>query len=291
MASPLSPTPESKRVRTFRLELAGRIPRFPNDTSSLAALKAKPLGALLIDYNNWAIRYIAPRPRKVIIERAAAKDRRWHSFDSAIRRLLRRIEAGDDLTPHLSLQPHTRGFTPAASSQTPDVDRWADKDMLLNVMGYHHLHLDAAPTSGLRSDELLFVHVTRDTCTVVGIFDHTVFGDPGQPRAMTPERERLWTIFTKRITRKVPPGAVVAAAPIATSGHPVQLTMLAADHARTVHHVDPQLDDPAYVAGLFAQAQMAVPLKPGLAWRIHFLDLYLVDKAETCAFLLRKGLN
>ncbi len=58
---------------------------------------------------------------------------------------------GGDLTPHLSLQPHTRGFTPAASAQGPNVNRWADKDMLLNVMGYHHLHLDGVPTQGMRS--------------------------------------------------------------------------------------------------------------------------------------------
>ena len=42
-------------------------------------------------------------------------------------------------------------------------------------MGYHHLHFDAAPSSQVRSDDVLFAHVTRDTLTVVGIFNHTVF--------------------------------------------------------------------------------------------------------------------
>jgi hypothetical protein len=70
------------------------------------------------------------------------------------------------------------------------VDRWADKDMLLNVMGYHHFHFDAAPHNRVRSDDVLFAHVTRETFTVIGIFDHAVFEvDPAKP--MMAERNRL----------------------------------------------------------------------------------------------------
>lgn len=282
---------ETKRIKNFRLSIAKQIPRFPNDKASLQILEAKSLGALLIDYANWAIRYVATRPRRVIIESTAINDRRWASWEADIRQLLRKVETGDDLTPHLSLKPHTRGFTPAASAQGPDVDRWADKDMLLNVMGYHHLHLDAAPTQGMRSDEMVFAQVTRDTFTVVGIFDHSVFEATTPTAVMTAERERLWEIFDERTTRGVPPGAVVMTPPIATSGHPVQLVMMASDYARTIHAIDPKLNDRSYVQGLFEEAHAPVPAKPELRWRMHFLDLCLVDKAETCAFVLRKGPN
>lgn len=282
---------ETSRVRSFRTSLAKQIPKFPNNKASLQALEAKSLGALLIDYANWAIRYIAPRPRQVVVESTAANDRRWSLLDASIRELLRKIEVGNDLTPHLSLKPHTRGFTPAASAQGPNVDRWADKDMLLNAMGYHHLHLDAAPTQGIRSDDMMFAQVTRDTFAIVGVFDHSVFEKTTPTTAMTVERERLWKIFDERMTRGVPPGTVVIPPPIATSGHPVRLVMMAANYVRTVHEIDPMLDDRSYVQGLYEQTEVPMSTRPELRWQMRFLDLCLIDKAETCAFVLRKGPN
>lgn len=282
---------ETKRIRNFRLSLAKQIPKFPNDKASLRVLEAKALGALLIDYANWAIRYIAPRSRRIIVESTASSDARWSSLAEKIRPLLQKIEEGNDLTPHLSVQPHTRGFTPAASAQAAGVDRWLDKDMLLNVMGYHHLHLDAAPTKGMRSDDMVFGQVTRDAFTIVGVFNHSVFDSTAPTEAMTAERERIWEIFDERASRGVPSGTVIVPALIATSGHPLQLTMLASDYAQAVHAVDPQLDDRAYVRGLFEQAKVPLSAKPNLEWRMHFLDLCLVDEAETCAFVLGKGPN
>lgn len=282
---------ETKRITNFRLSIAKQIPRFPNDKASLQILEAKSLGDLLIDYANWANRYVAPRPRRVIIESTATNDRHWSSRKADIQQLLQKVERGDDLTPHLSLQPHTRGFTPASSAQGPVVDRWADKDMLLNVMGYHHLHLDAAPTQGIRSNEMVFAHVTRDTFTVVGIFNHSVFEKATPNAVMTAERASLWEIFDERITRGLPPGAVVMPPPIATSGHPVQLVMMAAYYARTIYAIDPKLDDRSYIQAIWEKAQAPVSAKPELRWRMHFLDLCLVDKAETCAFVVVEGPN
>ena len=107
---------ESKRIKDFRLKLAKQIPKFPNDRASLRVLEAKALGPLLIDYANWAIRYVAPRPRAVVPEDSATSDPRWQSLSSEIEVLLSKVKQGQDLTPHLSLMPHTRGFTPAASA-------------------------------------------------------------------------------------------------------------------------------------------------------------------------------
>jgi hypothetical protein len=56
---------ESARVKAFRLGLAKQIPKFPNDRESLQVLQAKSLGALLIDYANWAIRYVARVPDRL----------------------------------------------------------------------------------------------------------------------------------------------------------------------------------------------------------------------------------
>src|SRR5580704_19238641 len=174
----MNPKTESKRIRALRLGLVRQIPRFPNDRASLSAIEAKSLGAILIDYANWAIRYVPPRPRTVTVEPEAAQDPRWLQRKTDIEGFLEKVRKGEDLTPHLSLEPHTRGFTPAASAPGPGVDRWADKDMVLNITGYHHFHPRLTIEAGgfaTRGDDLLFALVTRSEFTVVALFDHSVF--------------------------------------------------------------------------------------------------------------------
>jgi len=207
-----------------------------------------------------------------------------------IQALLAKVERGDDLTPHVSPKSRTRGFTPAASGTGPDVDRWADKDMLLNVMGYHHFHFDAAPHNHMRSDDVVFAHVTRDTFTVVGIFNHTVFGPLDARKPMTAERNRLWQIFDHRTARAAPAGSTIVLSPIALSGHSIYFVNLAKNYARVINRVDPKLDDPNYVRNLYRQADLPVPAKPKLRWHLHHLDLGLLDK-ENRFFLLWPGPN
>lgn len=282
---------ESKRVETFRLEIAKKIPKFPNNRASLKELQSKSLGALLIDYGNWAIRYIAPRPRAVVVESTASADSRWQTLAPEIQSLLEKVKSGADLTPHLSLQPHTRGFTPPAAEPGLDFDRWADKDMLLNVMRYHHLHFDAAPGNGMRSDDVLFARVTRNEFTVVGIFNHTVFEQTQPNAAMTAERDRLWQIFDERSSGGHAPGVVIVQTVITLSGHSFEVKQAAAEYARVVTKIDPHLDDPNYVRSLYEQAGIPVPKRPKVEWHLHFLDLGLLDKNMGAFFCQRDGPN
>jgi hypothetical protein len=276
---------ESKRIKAFRIDLAKQIPKFPNNKASLRVLQAKALGPLLIDYANWKIRYVPPRPRVVVLEPSATNDLRWQSLSSDIQALLSKVEHGDDLTSHLSRAPHTRGFTPATSGVGSRVDRWADKDMLLNVMGYHHFHLEAFP---MRSDDVLFAHVTRETFTVVGIFNHTVF-EFSDPTVMTAERDRLWHIFGERTTRGAPTGTTVVASLVTLSGHSIYFVNLSKNYARVIANIDPRLDTPNYVRGLYQQASLSVPARPKLSWHLNYLELGLLNKETGVFFLLCKG--
>ena len=277
---------EPKRIKAFQFSLAKEIPKFPNNCASLKALHGKSLGELLIHYINWKVRYVEPRQRTVVIEPNATADPRWRSLSGEIDALLlNKVRQSDDLTPYLSLKPHTRGFTPAASAAS----RWADKDMILNVMGYHHFHFDAAPHDHMRSDDVLFARVTRDNFTVKGIFDHEVFDDPSAGAAMTAERERLWNGFLERATRNAPPGTTVVPAVISLAGHPFSFFAYARRCAKRISETDPKLDDPNFVQGLYEQAGIDMPKKPKLIWHMKGLDLVLFDEKSPAFFGLLKG--
>lgn len=284
---------EPKRIKNFRLSIVKEIPKFPNVKATKQALEEKSLANLLIYYMNWMSRYVPPRRRKVQIESTALSDKRWRSLKPAIEALLEKVRGGDDLIPHLSLQVHNQGFTPAATAKNAGADRWADKDFLLNVMGFHHFHLGMStlPAGHVdRTNEVAFAEVTRDQFNLVAIFDHSVFDKTDEvTRTMTAERDRLWDIFTKRSSRGMPPGAVYVPAAIMTSGHAEQHVRMADYYARIVRELDPRLDEPSFVHDLYTEAGLPVPSRPKLKWHFHFLDLCVIDEAQKVYFVLQKG--
>lgn len=279
---------EQPRIKKLRRALIKAIPRVPNNKASLEHMEAKQLPDLLIDYINWRSRYVGERPRTVSIEAAALADPRWSSNAAAIKTFLEKVERGDDLTPHLSIEPHTRGYAPAAHAPlaTPD-DRWSDKDFLLNVMGFHHFHLGTA-TQGRghvgRTDELIFAEVRRDTFKVIAIFHHSVF-DEGSA-----ERMRLWALHDSIIARGVAPGAAIVRAMIATSGHPLHVVLYARACLRIIREIEPRLDDPEFVKSLYRPPEEA-PAKSKLPWAFRHLDLAIYDEAKPCIMMLKKGWN
>jgi hypothetical protein len=284
---------ESKRVKAFRLAVAKCIPKFPNNRATLKSLEDESLGSILIHYMNWAVRYVSTRPRAVHIEPTASSDTRWPALKVEITAFLEKVKNGEDLTPHLSLEPHTRGHTPASSGKGTTVDRWADKDFLLNIMGYHHFHLGLTTEAkgfACRTDDLLFAKVTRDQFNVIAIFDHSVFDVSRSPAGdMTKERDRLWKVFEEFSARGLLPGSVYIPAMITTSGHSLDLVRRANDYASVIQEIDPNLDDIPFVRGMYQRAGKPYPPKPKLAWDLKLLDLGLIDVSSNTFFVLRYG--
>ncbi|GJL67670.1 MAG: hypothetical protein NPIRA06_03050 [Nitrospirales bacterium] len=286
---------ESKRVKKFCLTIAKNIPIFPNNKQTRQKLLNEPLGTLLIHYANWASRYVSIRPRVVEVYCEVEDSPRGGILSGLITTFLKKVTEGEDLTTYLSLKPHTRGYSPEASGTGPNVNRWADKDFLLTVMGYHHFHL--GPICGekglaARTNEILFAYVSREKFEVLGVFDHSVFvSSSSSHHEMSQERSRLWATFDAHSSRGRPSDSVVISGAITTSGHALHLVMLAQDYSRVIRDVDPLLDDPTYVKRLYETANEPLPNKLRLEWKLIFLDLGLWDQKLNRFFILRKGPN
>jgi hypothetical protein len=278
--------PEPPRIRRLRTELVKTIPRVPNDRASLVHMQQKPLVDLIIDYVNWCARYIGARPRTITVEPAAQADPRWAAMAAPIEAFLNKVRRGEDLTPHLSIKPHTRGYAPAAraAGAAPE-DRWSDKDFLLHSMNYHHFHLDATGGPGGHGqgpDDLIFAEVTRDTFKVIAIFRHEVFDHD------SPERMRLWAAHESSVSRSVPPGSLVIAGAITTSGHTLHAVQHAQHCARLIADIEPKLDDPAFVGSLYVPSEEAPP-RPKPEWAFAHLDLAIYDRAKPALLIVHKG--
>jgi hypothetical protein len=279
---------EPPRIKKFRRELIKVIPRVPNNRASLLHMQQKHLTDLLIDYVNWRSRYIGQRPRTVTVEPAAKSDPRWSAHAAAIGAFLDKVRRGDDLTPHLSIEPHTRGYAPAArASGATTEDRWSDKDFLLNVMGFHHFHLGAAIQKRGhvdRTDELIFAEVSRDTFKVIAIFGHEVF------EQNSTERMRLWSVHEEIAFRGVPAGSAVVMGPIASSGHNMHVVRYAQHCAKTIRDYEVKLDDPDFVKSLYPSGEQALA-KSKFEWCFRHLDLLIYETVEPRIFILTKGWN
>jgi hypothetical protein len=275
------------RIRAFKNELVSQIPRFPNDRASLVALQQKPISRLVIDYLNWRIRYVSRRPRAVEIEPTAQHDPRWAANGVAISLLLDKVRRGEDLTPHLSTEPHSRGFIPAAGAAGASVeDKWSDKDQVLNVMGFHHFHLGTTvePAGHMtRTNDLLFAHVSGDLFTAIALFGHEVF------ESGSSERTRLLTVHEDRIAQGVPAGDFVVRAAVASSGHPIHVVRYAQACVREMRTIEPKLDDHTELVEFYKATGREIPKQPKFVWSFNNLDFGFVDKTSKIFFLLLKG--
>jgi hypothetical protein len=277
---------ERPRVEKLRRELIGAIPRVPNNKASLQHMEQKNVADLMIDYLNWRSRYVGTRPRMVNVEPAALSDPRWLAKGAEIDAFLAEVRNGEDLTPHLSLKPRTRGYAPAARAKgASDEDRWSDKDYTLNTMGLHHFHLGTViepEGHASRTDELVFARVSRDRFDVIAIFDHSVF------ELESAERHRLWAVHAEVAFRDLPEGSFVLMGNIATSGHADHVVRYAQHCARQVHRLDPKLDDVEFVRGLYVPREEA-PVKPKPTWGFLHLDLAVYDKAKPGFLIVEKA--
>ena len=286
---------DSKRIKALRRDLIAAVPRFPNDKKSLQAMQAKSLTDLLITFFAWRLRHVGIRPRQVMGRTNLAGDPRAAALTPNIDAFLQVVEGGGDLTPYMSIEPRTKGYTPAAEGSGSHQDSWADKDFLLNVMGLHHFHLGLtleAAGHAVRTNELLFASVTRDKFEIIGLFDHAAFKHE-HDGTMTAERQKLWSVYEARDAAQNLPGQISIGgyndSGVTLSGHPIAVVLAAQNHVRMLQEIDPKLESLDFVHSIYPEGSLHA--KPNLKWFYRHLDFGLLEEVASCFAVFRRGPN
>ena len=152
----------------LRDAVLGLLPHDPADRTGLQKWSAHNL---LTTLHNWWSRLIPAMPRRVHRSNTLALNqamRKWGTA-SGVARVVRKIERGEDLTPHLSTRIQT-------THEPVDGSKWrADLDLMLNHWGIHHLHLGhelRADGHVDRTGDLLYAAFTPTDAYLIDVRPH-----------------------------------------------------------------------------------------------------------------------
>lgn len=274
------------RIQAFRDGIIRIIPRVPNNRQSLAGMQAMPTRGLILAYLTWRMRLIPAKPRKVRIWSGGVKPWELHAARHRLRPLMLKVEAGKDLTPHLSNEVNRRGVVLRKPGKP---GRREDIDMILTREGLHHFHVGKHGPGNLkgRSDALVFAEVLEKEFRIVALSDHWAF------ERGSPEQERFFNICHSYMAKDVPPGVGFMANPVQSSGHSAMLTVFADYCEDKMQELDPQLDDPAYVDKLYNDQSIerdgqpiGRPPNPLLTWHFEDLRFGVLDRRTMVFFCI-----
>ena len=145
----------------------------PSDPSG--ELATKPFRQLLHIYGNWRGRHPYPRPRSVHRSREIVASAEAQPFQAQLDELVRKMQAGEELKPHLSRAVDAAFLSTQDRASLPRSQCERDLDRMLADWGIHHLHLsNVVEPDGFmkRGNELLFAVFTRDDAYLFGIYTH-----------------------------------------------------------------------------------------------------------------------
>lgn len=290
---------ERPRLRRFLEHAAGMIPCDPE--AARADLHRMSARELLGRYVNWADRFVMSRPRRVVTWEGFA----WHGSPQlhreAVYDLVKKIEAGDDLTPFLSDDIHRLGYVPPQPrkhGKRRGVE-WDDKDYALNAFETHHLHLRAKG-----SRELLYVIFSRDDAFFVMLGDHKSFDDgtlaqavaesrvgtshelkgilgPEHPRPM---HEQNTLQRYGHTTAYQVDGRIVLGAFLSTAGTSPLHTRHADRIVLKIKELEPQLGEAGFGRESFQRNGKPYPAAPNFEWVMQHCDLCLVETTTRVGF-------
>jgi hypothetical protein len=276
----------SQRIQAFRDSMIKELPRAPNNKASRASLRAMPTRRLILAFITWRMRLIPPKPRKVSLWAAGVTPSELHVVGPRLRQLLKKVEAGGDLTSHLSDLVMTKGVVlPGANP----ADRGKDIDGVLTRHGLHHFHVGVVGPGNPkgRSGVLIFAEVLDKEFRIIAISDHGAF------QQGSTEQLRFFGICRAYVAKDIPPGQAFMANPVMSSGHSLIVTTFAVRCEDQIKRLDPQLDDPVFIDRLYNDQpilrdgkSVVRPSKPSLVWHFEDLKFGILDQASKVFFCI-----
>lgn len=291
---------EELTPRLSRLK-ADLVRTIPCATKALRCeLASQPLRYVLIHYITWVDRLIPPRPRIVTIGKGFWESHLNLDQMAALATIADAFSSGRDLAPHLSKATRIRGYSNSKSGGR----QWAvrddgHKDFALNAYGLHHLHLVPSNRQGKRSgksDQLLFVKVSREEARFVCLGDHRSFDGEKLPeevakeladegwglREIQPPRENDMNAFERNRLRRlgltvpeIVDGQVIAMPPLATDGSSV----LHVQHVFKINHWlaywEPRLDTISGIEEFAASSGLSIDQFTNMRWGFYYGDFCL----------------
>ena len=258
------------RIQALRELMVKAIPRVPNNRESLEYLKRLRTSDLILAYLSWRMRLVPAKPRQVKAWSGGLDIFRFLEIRQRLQPLLSKVEAGEDLTQHLSDLVRTSGFT-VPNGQ--DRKGWAFDDLVLARMGLHHFHVgevSAANPKG-RSGQLVFAEVTETDFTIIAYLDHDVFNSASD------SFRRFLGICNSYIQKDMVPGTAYMHNPVTVSGHPVVLVEYADACEMQMRRLDAELDTSAFIDKLYADTGIDRPGKIKLKWHFEDLNFGLIE--------------
>lgn len=277
--------PVSDLEEMIRQDLIGRLG--PDPSGEIGGMS---LSDLLIVYLNWRGRFIPSRPRTAHLSSELLASAKYRQHRTALDAIVAKVEAGDDLTPHLSTRIGTP-YEPTTSRTASRAGR-KDLDLLVAEWNIHHLHLSAAVGSdGFvgRTQDLLFANFQPNEAYLIAVYAHgdwtrTELGvisvrnwpDSGifqklngvlglaQPVADTdlPALRKVGVTTLLEFD-----GAVYAPAGQTTAGTPIAATVYADQVTQTLRTLRETLNDQEKLSRIFHNAGSAVPADA--IWKAH----------------------
>lgn len=279
MANPYPP-----RIQAFRSSIVDALPRAPNNRDSRALLEAMSTQRVILAFLTWRLRCIPSKPRMVSLWSGGVAPIEFQAAKSKLQPLLRKVEAGEDLTPHLSDLVMKKGIILPGASR---VDQGKDKDMILTWYGLHHFHVGDCSSNNPkgRSRSLVFAEVLDKEFRIIAIADHQAF------KLGSPEQLRFSEICHSYIAKDFSPGTAFMSNPVMSSGHSMLISIFARKCEDEINRLDPLLDDPEFIGRLYGGQPIlrdgltvAKPTNTSLAWYFDDLEFGILDKQTRVFF-------
>lgn len=275
---------DSRRVRKFRLELIGAIPRVPNNRASRVFMESRPTAWLISAFVTWRMRQVPAKPRTIRLWSEGVTPSQFEVAKPRLRALLQKVESGEDLGAHLSYLVDTMGvILPGAQTS----DNRGDIDAILTRYGIHHFHIGTPSPQNPkgRSDTLVFAEVTETEFRIIAIADHRIFNQG------SPEQRDFSRVCVSYCARDIPPGSGFMLNPVMSSGHSAVVMLFGLKCEAEIKRLDSQLDDPGFIDGLYGGQpilrdgqSVQRPAKPVLTWHFNDLQFGILDRRTMVFF-------